>query len=109
MTKSEVRAADPEPEEVEDSDEEIEEGVDQEAVAAIADKAVSRGEKKARKALAKHGLKLIPDVTRVTIRRPRNVSVLSAKDGSKVSSASGIVTELSRCGGARTWNGLRSW
>jgi nascent polypeptide-associated complex subunit alpha len=33
----------------------------------------SRGEKKARKALAKLGLKLIPGITRVTLRRPKNV------------------------------------
>lgn len=33
----------------------------------------SRGEKKARKALAKLGLKHIPGITRVTLRRPKNV------------------------------------
>jgi nascent polypeptide-associated complex subunit alpha len=33
----------------------------------------SRGEKKARKALAKLGLKAIPGITRVTLRRPKNV------------------------------------
>ena len=36
-------------------------------------KNVSRGEKKARKALAKMGLKHIPDVKRVAIRRPKNI------------------------------------
>jgi nascent polypeptide-associated complex subunit alpha len=33
----------------------------------------SRGEKKARKALSKLGLKHIPGITRVTLRRPKNV------------------------------------
>jgi nascent polypeptide-associated complex subunit alpha len=37
----------------------------------------SRGEKKARKALAKLGLKQIPGITRVTLRRPKNVSPMS--------------------------------
>ena len=37
----------------------------------------SRGEKKARKALAKLGLKHIPGITRVTLRRPKNVCTLS--------------------------------
>lgn len=34
----------------------------------------SRGEKKARKALAKLGLKQVTGITRVTLRRPKNVS-----------------------------------
>jgi NAC domain len=34
----------------------------------------SRGEKKARKALAKLGLKKVEGITRVTLRRPKNVS-----------------------------------
>lgn len=33
----------------------------------------SRGEKKARKAMARLGLKVVPDVTRVTIRKSRNM------------------------------------
>src|ERR1700737_4424869 len=33
----------------------------------------SRGEKKARKALGKLGLKHIPGITRVTLRRPKNI------------------------------------
>ena len=33
----------------------------------------SRGEKKARKAIAKLGLKHVPGITRVTLRRPKNV------------------------------------
>jgi nascent polypeptide-associated complex subunit alpha len=37
----------------------------------------SRGEKKSRKALAKLGLKAIPGITRVTMRRPKNVSPLA--------------------------------
>lgn len=37
----------------------------------------SRGEKKARKALAKLGLKQITGITRVTLRRPKNVLPLT--------------------------------
>lgn len=33
----------------------------------------SRNEKKARKAIAKLGLKHVPGITRVTLRRPKNV------------------------------------
>ncbi|KAJ5854995.1 hypothetical protein N7534_007538 [Penicillium rubens] len=33
----------------------------------------SRGEKKARKAIGKLGLKLVPGITRVTLRRPKNI------------------------------------
>jgi nascent polypeptide-associated complex subunit alpha len=36
----------------------------------------SRGEKKARKALAKLGLKQITGITRVTLRRPKNVFLM---------------------------------
>lgn len=35
----------------------------------------SRNEKKARKAIAKLGLKHVPGITRVTLRRPKNVGV----------------------------------
>jgi nascent polypeptide-associated complex subunit alpha len=35
----------------------------------------SRNEKKARKAIAKLGLKHIDGITRVTLRRPKNVSI----------------------------------
>ncbi len=35
----------------------------------------SRGEKKARKSLAKTGLKLVPGITRVAIRRPKGVCI----------------------------------
>ena len=38
----------------------------------------SRGEKKARKALAKLGLKQITGITRVTLRRPKNVLIPSS-------------------------------
>jgi hypothetical protein len=41
----------------------------------------SRNEKKARKAIAKLGLKHIDGITRVTLRRPKNVSVQRAIDG----------------------------
>ena len=37
----------------------------------------SRNEKKARKSIAKLGLKHIPGITRVTLRRPKNVSLLT--------------------------------
>ncbi|CAG8764770.1 9222_t:CDS:2, partial [Cetraspora pellucida] len=33
----------------------------------------SRGEKKARKAMQKLGLKVVPGINRVTIRRPKNI------------------------------------
>lgn len=36
----------------------------------------SRNEKKARKSIAKLGLKQVPGITRVTLRRPKNVSAL---------------------------------
>jgi len=35
----------------------------------------SRNEKKARKQIAKLGLKHVPGITRVTLRRPKNVSL----------------------------------
>lgn len=37
----------------------------------------SRNEKKARKSIAKLGLVKVPGITRVTLRRPKNVSVAS--------------------------------
>ena len=39
----------------------------------------SRNEKKARKAIAKLGLKHVPGITRVTLRRPKNVSLAAPK------------------------------
>ena len=41
--------------------------------AAALDKIQSRSERKARKALLGLGLKKVPDITRVTLRRPKNV------------------------------------
>ena len=49
----------------------------------------SRNEKKARKSIAKLGLKHVPGITRVTLRRPKNVS-----DGILISEERGV---------ARTW------
>ena len=37
----------------------------------------SRNEKKARKSIAKLGLKHVPGITRVTLRRPKNVSFVA--------------------------------
>lgn len=47
----------------------------------------SRNEKKARKSIAKLGLKHVPGITRVTLRRPKNVSCIRA--GSAHSTARG--------------------
>lgn len=41
---------------------------------AALDKIQSRSERKARKALLSLGLKKVPGITRVTLRRPKNVS-----------------------------------
>ncbi len=41
--------------------------------AAALDKIQSRSERKARKALLSLGLKRVPNITRVTLRRPKNV------------------------------------
>lgn len=43
--------------------------------AAALDKIQSRSERKARKALLGLGLKKVPGITRVTLRRPKNVRV----------------------------------
>ncbi|KAG6831181.1 hypothetical protein H0H92_012321 [Tricholoma furcatifolium] len=49
--------------------------------AAALDKIQSRSERKARKALLSLGLKKVPDITRVTLRRPKNVLfVLASPD-----------------------------
>ena len=40
----------------------------------------SRNEKKARKSIAKLGLKHVPGITRVTLRRPKNVCARTALD-----------------------------
>lgn len=55
----------------------------------------SRNEKKARKAIGKLGLKHVPGITRVTLRRPKNVSLritspdYDAVDGGSTSIRSG--------------------
>lgn len=43
--------------------------------AAALDKIQSRSERKARKALLGLGLKKVPNITRVTLRRPKNVRI----------------------------------
>lgn len=43
----------------------------------------SRNEKKARKAIGKLGLKHVPGITRVTLRRPKNVSFTMDRAGSR--------------------------
>lgn len=48
--------------------------------AAALDKIQSRAERKARKALLPLGLKPVPGITRVTIRRPKGVRVYSANE-----------------------------
>jgi nascent polypeptide-associated complex subunit alpha len=59
------------------SDSDVEAGKDGEAaIPAGSSVAVhSRNEKKARKAIGKLGLKHVPGITRVTLRRPKGVSV----------------------------------
>jgi nascent polypeptide-associated complex subunit alpha len=46
--------------------------------AAALDKIQSRSERKARKALLGLGLKKVPGITRVTLRRPKNVCLVLA-------------------------------
>ncbi|KZF20799.1 nascent polypeptide-associated complex, alpha subunit [Xylona heveae TC161] len=56
------------------SDSEVEAGEGEANIPAGASVAVhSRNEKKARKAIAKLGLKHVPGITRVTLRRPKNI------------------------------------
>ena len=43
---------------------------------AALDKIQSRSERKSRKALLSLGLKKVPGITRVTLRRPKNVRIL---------------------------------
>ncbi|KAJ5109949.1 hypothetical protein N7532_002594 [Penicillium argentinense] len=57
---------------VEDSDSESEAG-DANIPAGASVAIHSRGEKKARKAIAKLGLKHVPGITRITMRRPKNI------------------------------------
>lgn len=49
--------------------------------AAALDKIQSRSERKARKALLGLGLKRVPNITRVTLRRPKNVRALTLNQG----------------------------
>jgi len=67
--------AEPPAEEVEEeeSDDDLPELEEGEIVPGAADKIQSRGEKKARKAITKLGLKTVPGITRVTIRRPKGI------------------------------------
>ena len=70
-TKQQVTAED---EGSDSSDSEVETG---EGIPAGAGAVVhSRNEKKARKSIAKLGLTRVPGITRVTLRRPKNVSIL---------------------------------
>jgi nascent polypeptide-associated complex subunit alpha len=49
--------------------------------AAALEKIQSRSERKARKALLSLGLKKVPQITRVTLRRPKNVCVFRSANG----------------------------
>lgn len=61
--------------EEEDSDDDLPDLEEGEIASGASDKIQSRGEKKARKALSKLGLKTVPGITRVTIRRPKGVGI----------------------------------
>jgi nascent polypeptide-associated complex subunit alpha len=69
-------------EEVSDSESEAGEEANIPAGASVA--IHSRGEKKARKAIAKLGLKHVPGITRVTLRRPKNVCTIPHSRGAAV-------------------------
>jgi nascent polypeptide-associated complex subunit alpha len=58
------------------SDSEIETGEGESGIPAGGAIVHSRNEKKARKSIAKLGLTRVPGITRVTLRRPKNVSTL---------------------------------
>ena len=62
-------------EEVQSHSEHSEHEEDPTSTAAL-DKIQSRSERKARKALLALGLKRVPNITRVTLRRPKNVRVV---------------------------------
>ena len=69
-----------------DSDSESEnEGIPSGATAVIH----NRGEKKARKSIAKLGLVRVPGITRVTLRRPKNVRVVQSAQGETVENDEG--------------------
>ncbi|KAJ3009802.1 hypothetical protein HKX48_007737 [Thoreauomyces humboldtii] len=78
-----VQKVEKEENEEEDSDDlpELDDNVegDDDEVLGGSDKIQSRGEKKARKALAKLGLKPVAGITRVTIRRPKNILFVVAQ------------------------------
>jgi len=63
-------------EEEESSDSEVEAGEESGLPAGAGAIVHSRNEKKARKSIAKLGLTKVPGITRVTLRRPKNVSIL---------------------------------
>jgi nascent polypeptide-associated complex subunit alpha len=77
-TKGVATAEDEKDEASSSSDSDVEAGKDGEAtIPAGSSVAVhSRNEKKARKAIGKLGLKHVPGITRVTLRRPKGVSGL---------------------------------
>jgi nascent polypeptide-associated complex subunit alpha len=67
--------------EVDSDDDDVPELVDdsKKQVAAEEEKGATRGEKKARKAVAKLGLKVIPGVERVTMKKSRNMMFVVSK------------------------------
>lgn len=69
----EKKAAEVEEAEDDDSDSDVEEAGDASIPAGASVAVHSRNEKKARKAIAKLGLKHVEGITRVTLRRPKNV------------------------------------
>lgn len=55
----------------------------------------SRNEKKARKAISKLGLKHVPGITRVTLRRPKNVCVANRYARSRMNEMEALTSKLS--------------
>jgi nascent polypeptide-associated complex subunit alpha len=72
--KTETTAEDAAEDSSSDSDNEAEAGGEATIPAGSAVAVHSRNEKKARKAIGKLGLKQVPGITRVTLRRPKGVS-----------------------------------
>ena len=62
----------------------------------------SRNEKKARKAIEKLHLQRVPDITRVTLRRPKNVSCHYLDDCERTGFTRGICTKLHGPGSSRS-------
>src|SRR4051812_7011586 len=58
--------------------------------AAALEKIQSRSERKARKALLSLGLKKVPNITRVTLRKPKNVGVFGRKVDCRIALTSRI-------------------